>query len=294
MAQCTERLKPMKHTYLLPLFLALLLGSSCYSQPYKGRLKDHYMNGVLREMYTPQYIAFKDSMISCYSDHSPRFFGEYISGVYCSLETDRKEIALTFDACMGSENSYNSDLIDFLRKERIPATLFVTGSWIDGNREVFLELSADTLFEIANHGLFHRVCSVSGRSAYSIQPTMNLGEVIDEMELNARKIESMTGRRPQYFRSSTGYLDDVSIKIAGALGMQVVNYSLISGDGVPQASAETLKNTILKGAKQGAIVIMHFNHPQWHEKKALEMALPSLRDQGYRFVRLSDAKLKTQ
>ena len=112
-------------------------------------------------------------------------------------------LALTFDACGGRNDGYNKDLIDYLRAEKIPATLFVTGVWIDKYPEVFAELAADPLFEIENHGLLHRLCSTEGRSMYGVRGTRNLDGVIDEMELGARKIGSLTGRRPVFFRSAT-------------------------------------------------------------------------------------------
>ncbi len=239
----------------------------------------------------PDYLQLKNKISNEYKDAKPGQFGEFIKGVQVRINTKEKLMAFTFDACGGRGCGYNAELINYLRKEKIPATLFVTGIWIDANKKTFAQLAVDTLFEIENHGLKHRLCSVNGASVYGISGTKNAGEVVDEMELNARKIEQLTGKRPKYFRSATAYTDETCTKIAGRLNMQIVSYSVLSGDAVPNTPADIIAKNILKQVKPGSIVIMHFNHPGWKEKEALELAIPKLRAMDYRFVKLKDCTL---
>jgi peptidoglycan/xylan/chitin deacetylase (PgdA/CDA1 family) len=204
---------------------------------------------------------------------------------------DQKALALTFDACGGRHSGYNKALIDYLRKEQIPATLFVTGIWIDHNRKTFEELSKDPLFEIENHGLLHRLCSTEGKTKYGVHGTRDIGDVIDEMELNSRKIAAISGRRPIFFRSATAFSDELASKVAQRLGMEVVSYDILSGDAM-KASGKTMAKNILNGARHGAVVIMHFNHPELQEKQALELAVPELRRRGFIFMKLEDFSLQ--
>jgi len=244
-------------------------------------------------LITADYIEKKKNIIAKYSNPGPGEFGEFIKGVKTKLNTEKKVIAFTFDGCGGwGSSGYNEILINFLRKEKIPATLFVTGKWIDANRKTFAQLSADTLFEIENHGLNHRLCSVNGASKYGIAGTNNVGEVVDEMEMNARKIYNLTNRRPHFFRSATAYIDETSVEIARELNLEVVSFSVLSGDAIPDTPAENISQNILINIHPGAIVIMHFNHPNWQEKQALEMAVPKLRKMGYKFVKLENYPLK--
>lgn len=245
----------------------------------------------VKPYYTPEYLAFRQKVIQNFPNAKPGRFGVVVKDVFEDVADKEKVIALTFDACIGKDNDYNAPLINFLKKEKIPATLFVSGLWIDSNLSTFRELASDSLFEMGNHGLLHRLCSVDGETKYGIAATQNLAEVVDEMELNARKMAAITGKRPLFFRSATAYTDETCAKIANQLGMKVVAFDILSGDAVPFTPAEIIKNTIIANAKPGAIVIMHFNHPQWHELEALQLAVPILRAQGYRFVKLTHEKL---
>ncbi len=240
--------------------------------------------------YTPDYLALKKQIMEEFSHTPPGKFSEFIRRRPPDPGTGQKVLALTFDACDGHLRDYNKALIDYLRAEKIPATLFVTGLWIDANKKTFLELAKDPLFEIENHGLQHRLCSVTGRSMYGVRPTIGLGGVIDEMELNARKIQELTGRRPVFFRSATAYTDELSRKVAQRLGMEVVSYDVLSGDAMRE-SARQMSRNIINGARERAIVIMHFNHPEWPEVQALKLAVPVLRKRGYTFSRLDSFTL---
>jgi len=242
--------------------------------------------------YTPDYLAFKTRIMAEFSKARAGKFSEFLKRARKGEKGhEQKVLALTFDACGGRHSGYNKELIDYLRKEQIPATLFVTGIWIEKNKETFAELAKDPLFEIENHGLMHRLCSTEGRTKYGVHGTRDLGDVIDEMELGARKIAELTGRRPVFFRSATAYTDELSLKVAGRLGMEVVSYDVLSGDAMRQGAKKMSRN-ILGGARHGAVVIMHFNHPEWPVTKALELAVPELRKRGFNFGKLEDFTVK--
>lgn len=246
-----------------------------------------------KSYYTPDYLAFKKRIMGDFQKTAAGKFSEFLKTTRKDKDKskDQKVIAFTFDACGGRHSGYNAALIDYLRKEQIPATLFVTGIWIEKNKAVFEELAKDPLFEIENHGLMHRLCSTEGRTKYGVHATRGLGDVIDEMELNSRKITALTGRRPIFFRSATAYTDELSMKVAQRLGMEVVSYDILAGDAL-KASGKTMSRNILKGARHGAVVIMHFNHPELQEKEAMELALPELRKRGYNFIKLEDFSIK--
>ncbi|MDO8804670.1 MAG: polysaccharide deacetylase family protein [Elusimicrobiota bacterium] len=267
----------------------------CLLAPYARALQRGDERNALKSYYTAEYLAFKKRIMAEFVKTGPGKFGEFVkrskAGKDKGGDKNQKVIAFTFDACGGSHSGYNEKLIAYLRREQIPATLFVTGLWIEQNKAVFAELAKDPLFEIENHGLLHRLCSTEGRMMYGVHATRDLGDVIDEMELCARKIAELTGRRPLFFRSATAYTDELSLKVAARLGMEVVSYDILSGDAT-KASAKTISGNILKGARHGAVVIMHFNHPEWPDLEAMELVVPELRKRGYNFMKLEDFSVK--
>jgi peptidoglycan/xylan/chitin deacetylase (PgdA/CDA1 family) len=247
--------------------------------------------GGFAPYYTPEYLVFKKGILAEFKKSPPGRFSEFSRRDRADSGLDQKVIALTFDACGGRSDGYNKDLIDYLRAQKIPATLFITGLWIDKNKEAFADLAKDPLFEIENHGLLHLLCSSEGRGMYGVSGTSGLGGVIDEIELGARKIEALTGHRPVFFRSATAFSDDLSRRVAGRLGMEVISYSILAGD-AKRLSAKRMNRNILSGARHGAVVLMHFNHPEWPVKQALELAVPELRARGFNFAKLESFTVK--
>jgi len=235
--------------------------------------------------------GLKQKLTARFSGRKPLQWGETVSGVRTRLDTGEKVVALTLDACGGTKgNGVDARLMDFLAQERISATLFVNARWIDANPELFRRLAANPLFEIANHGMWHKPASVSGRSVYGIQGTKDAGELVEEIERNARKIEVLTGKRPKLYRSGTAYYDEVAVEVSNALGHQVAGFSIL-GDAGATYSAAQVKATLVK-AGPGDIVICHMNHPESGTGAGIMAAVPELLRRGFRFVRMSDYPLK--
>lgn len=237
------------------------------------------------------YANLKKKTISEFKNTPAGYWGEFVKGVDEKIVTSEKIVALTFDACGGKNgNGYDKELIDYLQSEGIPATLFITGKWIDSNFSEFLTLSQNKLFEIENHGLNHRPCSVNGSKAYRITGTADLEDAFDEIEANACKIKMLTNRYPHFYRSATAYIDEASAAMASSLSVTTISYDVLSGDAVPFTPAKEIKANVLKNIKPGAIIIMHFNHPEWNTFEALKEIVPELRKSGYTFALLEDFK----
>lgn len=253
----------------------------------KNFLAKLYQNG--------NYLALKQAVSKEFAHSKPGNWGEFVKGVDEDLVTSKKIIAFTFDACGGKNaDGYDAELIDYLRKEKIPATLFVTGKWIDANYTTFLTLSKDPLFEIENHGFNHQPCSVDGESEYGIHGTKDIPDAIDEIEANAIKIEKITGNKPVFYRSATAFTDEACSKIAKQLGITIISFDVLSGDAIPFTPKETIEQNVLKNVRPGALIIMHFNRPKWNTNEALQLIIPELRKRGYSFAHLQDYPLKSK
>ena len=277
--------------------LAVLGGAGALSAAAQQAptLPNPYENAVfLRHLYADTaYTGLKKRVSRDFAQARPGQWGEFVQGVDEDLVTQQKIIALTFDACGGPHGSgYDAELVDYLRREKIPATLCVTGRWIDRNPATFRELARDPLFEIANHGFNHRPCSIDGESEYGIRGTPDAADAFDEIEANRRKIQALTGKAPRFFRSATAFTDEACARLAHQLGVTMFSFDVLSGDAVAGTPKEVITANVVKGVRPGAIVIMHFNRPAWNSAEALRDIVPALRAQGYQFARLQDFPLR--
>lgn len=239
----------------------------------------------------PSVESLKQLNITRYSGITAVQWGENVPGVRTRLVTKDKVIALTFDACGSAKGKgVDSRLMDFLIREQIPATLFINGRWIDANPDLFRKLSNNPLFEIANHGIRHKPASINGRSIYGIAGTRDVAEIVEEIELNARKIEAISGVRTKLYRSGTAYYDEIAVQISEGLGHEVAGYSLLGDAGATWNSAN-VRAALLK-AVPGDIVLLHMNHPEAGTGAGVMAAVPELKLKGFRFVRMSEYPLK--
>ncbi len=235
------------------------------------------------------YVKSRELMVAKFSGIKPKIFSQWAPGIKKKMETREKIIALTLDACGGKKgNGYDKKLIDYLIENKIPATLFMTGLWIDANTDKAVFLARNSLFDIENHGLRHKPCSVCGFRIYGRKGTLTVSDAYDEIEANARKIKNITGKRPQFYRPGTAYFDDVAIKLTYATGHIPMNFSIVSGDAVKTFPWERLYRRMIKGVKPGSIIIAHMNQADGRFYRAFKEAVPKLKKMGYRFVKLSE------
>jgi len=226
--------------------------------------------------------ALKVFLVNRWGGGRPHEWGVSVSGVATRLCTSENDLALVFHACGGA---YDATIIDLLEREKIQATIFISGPWLKAHPDIVLRLAANPLFEIANHGLRHRPLSVTGRSAYGIQGARNVEEVVDEVEGGARAIQAVIGRKPDLFCPGTAHADEVSIEVVKALGYVPVSFTVNGDAGATSSKAQIIES--LNNAPRGSIVLLHMNRPQGWTAEALATALPTLKEKGVRFVKLS-------
>ncbi len=198
---------------------------------------------------------------------------------------DHPTLHLTFDACGGNGGSLiDVALLNTLRRESIPATLFLNARWVRENRKTAADLASDHLFEIGNHGTRHVPLSVAGRTAYGIEGTSGVDDAIREVVDNQKVLADITGLPPTWFRAGTAHYDDVAVDIVAELGLSIAGFS-VNGDGGATLTAPQVAANLVE-APDGAIVLMHMNQPFSGSASGLLAALPLLRQRGVQFARL--------
>lgn len=224
-------------------------------------------------------------------DGEPTEWGENVTGVKTNFQTTEKELALTFDACGGPLGSeFDEELISFLKKEEVPATLFINEGWIEANEDLFLQLANEPLFQIENHGTEHVPLSINGGEVYGIAATDSAESAYEEIMSNHATVKALTNKEMTLFRSGTAYYDEVAVELAVSLGYEVVNFDIL-GDAGASYSPTQVKNALLE-AKPGSIALLHMNQPNSGTAEGVKQAVPLLRDQGFEFVLLKGKQFK--
>lgn len=191
---------------------------------------------------------------------------------------DRREIALTFDACPTSDaDGFDEAVVEVLRREGVAATFFLSGRWVTRHPHEARTLSAS--FEIANHGHVHE----DGRQA-----SMSYEEALEDLSRAQRAIEKVTGRRPALYRPPAVSYNHEILRAASALGLTTILYDVASGDPDPRLAADRIVRYVLGRARAGSIVIFHVNGRGWTTAETLPKIIAALRDRGYRLVTVSD------
>jgi peptidoglycan/xylan/chitin deacetylase (PgdA/CDA1 family) len=199
-----------------------------------------------------------------------------------------KPIALTLDACSGA---FDKDLIEFLIRNRIPATLFVTKRWLVRNPSAIEIIKANAvLFEVEDHGENHIPAVVGkGRRVYGIEGEPDILHLRREVEEGARAIAQLTGGHPHWYRGATAVYDYEAADEIRKIGFKIAGFS-VNAD----AGATLKKNQILarlRQVKPRDVIIAHMNKPWSATAEALSVGLLELLRQGFTFVRLDEVDL---
>lgn len=195
--------------------------------------------------------------------------------IYC-VKTDKKQIAISFDAAWGNDDT--GTLIDILAEYDVPATFFVVGSWVDKYPESVKQL-ADAGHQIQNHSNTH-----------PHMPQLSREQMRDELESCNKKIEAITGVCPTLHRPPYGDYDNALIEVMDSLGMKTIQWSVDSLDWKDSATAQNICDRVTKKVTNGSIVLFHNDAD--HTPEALPNILKCLKDEGYEFVFISDLILK--
>ena len=219
-------------------------------------------------------------------------FGLEVKGIQMDLPARARGAALTFDACGGPHGEgYDTTLIKALRKHQAPATLFINRRWAKANHSLMLELVADPLFEIANHGTSHAPLTSRGQSAYGIPGTASIAQAYDEVMGNQHYLAETFGVEARFFRSGTAHMDELSTHMTRELGLIPMNFTVNLDAGATFPAATVAAQTALLGKRD--VGIGHFNRPNSGTGEGVARALPgllkSLESRDLRLLKLSEA-----
>lgn len=240
---------------------------------------------------------------------------------WVKLPKGKKYIALTFDLCEAAYeiSGYDGGVIDFLRANKIKATLFLGGKWMDHHSERTQQLIADPLFEIGSHGWSHKnlrktygtvlvreIVAVKGAYERALR-ALKKRACFKEEYLKGIKSHSymashfssnsfgITKTKNSYlqkdlklFRFPFGTCHKQALKEVYNQGQLPIQWNIVSGDPAFGQSAKRIASVIKTRVKPGSIIIAHANGRGRNTAKALPLFIPDLKKQGYEFVTISE------
>ena len=216
--------------------------------------------------------------------------------IFNHASTSQKVVALTFDADMTpgmlSElkskrvaSWYNEKVIETLRQQQVPATLFLTGLWIEAYSAATRDLAADPLFELGNHsyshGAFHSPC-------YRLFPIRESNQAA-EVQKTDDLLRKYAASYKKYFRFPGLCSDAETVKKVEDQGYTVVGGDVDGADAFVN-NPRWIASDVVANVRPGSIVVLHMHGGP--NAPGTAIALPDiikkLRSQGYTFVKVSD------
>jgi peptidoglycan/xylan/chitin deacetylase (PgdA/CDA1 family) len=207
--------------------------------------------------------------------------------IVLSSSQDRR-VALTLDACSGG---FDEDLIDFLIRNRIQATIFATKKWLNQNpRGTAILRNHLNLFEIEDHGENHIPAVIGkGRTVYGIHGEPDMVHLRREVSAGAKAIENITGAPPHWYRGATAEYDQGAAAEIRQMGYRIAGFSVNADAGATLSRAAIAQR--MRHVRAGDVIIAHMNKPLSMTAEGLTPALLELVRRGLVFVRLDQVEL---
>jgi peptidoglycan/xylan/chitin deacetylase (PgdA/CDA1 family) len=202
-----------------------------------------------------------------------------IKGIaYKHGDRNEKKIALTFDACTTKNpNRYDDKITKVLVNTKTPATIFISGKWMQEESDHAKYLASMPQFELGNHSYSHpHMTKISDQ------------EIEAELSYTQNVFEKLLGQKPLLFRPPYGEYDQRVMDTAAKLGMRTILYDVASGDPDVHFTKDVLIKYVEDSTKNGSIIIMHINKRGWHTAEALPTIIEDLKKKGYTFVKVSE------
>ncbi len=209
--------------------------------------------------------VYKSSSASVYNGYADRKLPIY------GVQTDKKEIAITFDAAYGSEETLK--IIDILKQKNVTATFFLVGFWVEKYPDLVKTLF-DSGIEIGTHSNTHPYMS-----------KLSASQMQAELATSVDLIKNITGKDVELFRPPYGDYNDTLISVADELKLKTIQWSVDSLDWKGLTTSQMMAR-ITPSVENGSIILFHNNSD--HIVEALPVIIDTLTEQGYSLVHVSD------
>jgi peptidoglycan/xylan/chitin deacetylase (PgdA/CDA1 family) len=213
------------------------------------------------------------------------------------LPPGRRLVAITFDLCeSGLEIAgYDGGVIDYLRAQKVKATLFAGGKWMVHHPERAAQLIADPLFEIGTHGWSHANLHMATGQAVDDEIGGGVAAYAEARRaLGARACAQQAAdlaripAAPKLFRFPFGTCTPEALARVAGQGQLAIQWDVVSGDPDRHITPDGIARAVLAETRPGSIIVAHANGRGLRTAEALPMIVPQLRARGFEFVTVGD------
>lgn len=191
---------------------------------------------------------------------------------------DEKIIALTFDD--GPDEVFTPQVLDILKKNDVKATFFLVGENLKQNKEI-VKRQFEEGHEIGNHTYTHINVAKSGYD-----------KVYEEITKTQEEIKEIIGVEPKLFRPPYRAMSRHMCDIVKNKNMNIILWSNLDPRDWSNPGVYSIVNTIESKVENGNIILLHDYNNLRNSKsqtiQALESVIPYLKEQGYKFVTISE------
>ena len=186
-------------------------------------------------------------------------------------DTQEKVIYLTFDA--GYENGCTAQILDTLKKHKVPAAFFLVGNYMERNPDLVRRMVEEGHI-VGNHTMHHKDMSLLTDKAVFAKELTDLETLYQQI----------TGQElPKYYRPPQGTYSAENLKMARELGYQTVFWSLayVDWNNDAQPTKEQAFAKLLPRVHNGAVLLLHSTSKT--NAEILDELLTKWKDMGYTF-----------
>lgn len=188
-----------------------------------------------------------------------------------SVETDKKQAAISFDAAWGDDHT--DAIIRILGEREIKATFFLVGFWAE-KHPIMIRRIAINGHEIGSHSMTHS--NMSGMNALDIKDEiLGVERIVNDVSPDAWKF---------IFRPPFGDYDDNLILACREIGYYPIQWDVDSLDW-KLSDPDRISRRVLSRVEPGSIILFHNNADA--VEQYLPKVLDGLIDMGYEIVPVS-------
>jgi polysaccharide deacetylase family sporulation protein PdaB len=189
-----------------------------------------------------------------------------------SVETDKPQISISFDAAWGNEDT--QQILDILNENQVKATFFMTGGWVEAYPDDVKHI-LEAGHDLGNHSENHKQMS-----------ELSAAECQEEIMKVHKKVKDLTGYEMTLFRPPFGDYNNTLINTVYACGYYPIQWNVDSLDWKNYGVDSIIKTVCEhKNLKNGAIILCH--NGAKYTAQALDTVIKNLKEKGYEFVPLS-------